>query len=80
MPISAEYNVTQETRQIYFGPTVIDWDLQEIRFHLKNAPKKWYDHKLTEAQWNYLTNGLQTLMNNIPQVDNVTIPDFDPDM
>ena len=78
MPIKAKYNITAESKDIKFGRTVIDWDRQVLIFQLSNS--KNHNHDLTEGQWDYLTKGLQSLMSNIPNISDIEIPEFDPDL
>lgn len=78
MGINAKLNIPKSVKDIVFGDTTIKWSQQELEF-IYNGGKR-YIHKLTQGQWNYLVNGLQSLMGNIPNISEIEIPDFDPDI
>jgi len=76
--ITADKTVEASVKQVSFGRTVINWNKQLLHFPITNDGT--HTHELTEGQWNYLVNGLETLMSNIPGVSNLVVPDYDPDM
>ena len=78
MPITAKLNIPEETKNISFGRTIIDWDRQCLLFQL--SEEKTHIHQLTKPQWNYLVTGLQTLMNQIPNISDIEIPEFNEDI
>ena len=78
MPIKAKRSIQAGIKDVSFGRTLINWDSQSLLFQLSDG--KGYKHKLTQGQWNYLVNGLQSLMGKIPNISEIEIPDFDPDM
>jgi len=78
MSITAKLNTPAIEKDVSFGRTLIDWNNQTLTFQI--AEGKNYVHKLTQGEWNYLVSGLESLMNNIPNISDVIIPDFDPDM
>lgn len=78
MPIKAKYSKPAIEKDIQFGRTIIDWDEQTLLFQLSD--EKSYNHKLTKQQWNYLINGLWALMNQIPNISGIEIPDFNPEL
>lgn len=78
MSITAKYNKPAEERDVSLGRTIIDWDNQILVFQL-NCEKS-HIHKLTKAQWNYLTSGLKSLMNKIPNISDIEIPEFNPNI
>jgi len=81
MPITGDLAIPQSTQPFDFGRTIIDWNRQEIQiqYQLKGTGKN-YTIRMTLAQWNYLKNGMQSLMSGIPAVSNVTFPEYDPHM
>lgn len=74
MPVTASYNIPQESKNITFGRTIIDWNKQRLVFQMGSVS---YTHDLTEAQWDYLSSGLQSIMEGIPNVSNLAISNFD---
>ena len=78
MPITAKLNIPSEVKDISFGRTLINWDNQTLMFQLSNG--KSHIHQLTEPQWNYLVSGLETLMNQIPNISDIEIPEFNEDI
>jgi len=75
--ITAKRTIDAEVKDIAFGRIIINLDNQRVIFQLTDGH---HEHKLTENQWNYLVNGLQALMNNIPKITNVVIPPFNPNI
>lgn len=76
--ITANLEITADSKQISFGRTLINWNRQEIMFQY--AEGKIYTHRMTEAQWNYLVSGLQSLMGQIPKISNLNISEYNPNL
>lgn len=77
MPITAKKTIEASVKNITFGRTIISWDTQELIFPING---EMYEHKMTQAQWNYLVNGLRSLMESAPNITDVVIPAFNPNM
>ena len=78
MSIKAKYNQPAKMIDIDVESTIINWRAQNLDFQLSNGQN--YNHKLTKKQWDYLVKGLQSLMNNIPNISDIEIPEFNEDI
>ncbi len=78
MSIKAKYNQPAKVVDVALFKTEIDWNSKKLNFRFSNGEN--CEVKMNKGKLVAITKLLKPDIENIPNISEIEIPDFDPDM